>query len=261
MTDPTGPAGMSDLFSHPRRQWIRGVIMTNKANVIRVLQAHATEIAPVLDVPLDRGVTILDLSAANRRLADLDVTDPQLFETWTKREVARQGARVAIGGYGEDRVVYRSPLFQAGGEARTVHLGIDIWAEYASPVYSPLPARVHSFRDNANSLDYGPTVILSHRLEGVEFYTLYGHLTRQSLDGLSPGVPLSRGMAFARVGAPEENGGWPSHLHFQIITDMEGRWGDFPGVAPASEKTRWLELCPDPNLILQCPALGYPAAE
>ena len=47
-----------------------------------------------------------------------------------------------------------------------------------------------------------------------------------------------------------ENGGWPAHLHFQIIGDLMGFIGDFPGVAKQSEIEEWLERCPDPNLIL-----------
>jgi hypothetical protein len=57
------------------------------------------------------------------------------------------------------------------------------------------------------------------------------------------------------VGEHHENGGWPPHLHFQIITELLGNRGDFPGVAAPSERSRWLELSPDPNLILQVPGL------
>jgi hypothetical protein len=53
------------------------------------------------------------------------------------------------------------------------------------------------------------------------------------------------------VGPYPENGDWPPHLHFQLITDMQGRWGDFPGVAPPSEREYWAALCPDPMLIMQ----------
>ena len=54
------------------------------------------------------------------------------------------------------------------------------------------------------------------------FYTLYGHLSRDSLDGLSPGKPVRRGERIAYIGTHEVNGGWPPHLHLQIIGDMLG---------------------------------------
>jgi hypothetical protein len=47
-----------------------------------------------------------------------------------------------------------------------------------------------------------------------------------------------------------ENGNWPSHLHVQLIIDMEGWEGDYPGVCKFSEKERWLANCPDPDLML-----------
>jgi hypothetical protein len=53
-----------------------------------------------------------------------------------------------------------------------------------------------------------------------------------------------------------ENGQWPPHLHFQIVVDMEipiaiGRKGDYPGVCKLSEKEKYLNNCPNPDLILQ----------
>jgi hypothetical protein len=52
------------------------------------------------------------------------------------------------------------------------------------------------------------------------------------------------------VGDLQENGSWPPHLHFQIITDAMEGVVDYPGVAAPSERERYLERCPDPNLIL-----------
>ncbi|RYZ44700.1 MAG: peptidase M23, partial [Chitinophagaceae bacterium] len=44
---------------------------------------------------------------------------------------------------------------------------------------------------------------------------------------------------------------WPPHLHFQIIKDMHGWKGDYPGVCRFSEKEAYLQNCPDADLILQ----------
>ena len=41
--------------------------------------------------------------------------------------------------------------------------------------------------------DYGPVIILRHETDdGTEFFTLYGHLSRESLDGLDVGTRSRR---------------------------------------------------------------------
>jgi hypothetical protein len=52
------------------------------------------------------------------------------------------------------------------------------------------------------------------------------------------------------LGIPAENGGWPPHLHFQCIVDMEGYMGDYPGVCKWSEREQYLRNCPDPIQLL-----------
>ncbi len=47
-----------------------------------------------------------------------------------------------------------------------------------------------------------------------------------------------------------ENGGWPPHLHFQVILDLFDEQGNYPGVCRASEWDVWRAICPNPNLIL-----------
>ncbi|MEP6913389.1 MAG: response regulator, partial [bacterium] len=46
------------------------------------------------------------------------------------------------------------------------------------------------------------------------------------------------------------NGDWPPHLHFQIIEDMRVHEGDYPGVCSISERAKYLNNCPNPDLIL-----------
>lgn len=169
----------------------------------------------------------------------------------------KPGEPVRFGGYGEDRSLYTQPLFAPEGEEpRTVHLGIDIFAPADTDVITPLHARVHSSRINDNAGDYGPTIILEHTpAPGVKFYTLYGHLNRDSLKGLRPGSAFMAGERVAGLGAKRENGGWPPHLHFQIILDIGVARGDYPGVCKRSERDHWLTICPDPR-----PLLGLPAA-
>jgi 4-aminobutyrate aminotransferase-like enzyme len=105
-------------------------------------------------------------------------------------------------------------------------------------------------------------VILRHETsDGEEFFTLYGHLTRETLLHLKAGQRIARGEAFAHVGAASENGGWPPHVHFQMILDLLELGTDFPGVAYASQRGVWTSLSPNPNVLLGIPVGRFPAKE
>jgi peptidoglycan LD-endopeptidase LytH len=162
----------------------------------------------------------------------------------------RPGETIAAGGYGEDRSDYSSDLFRPadGSEPRTVHLGLDIFSAPGTRVFAPLEGIVQSFADNNQPGDYGPTLILEHApAPGLVFWTLWGHLSRDSLKTVAVGRAVAAGEPIGWLGAQAENGGWPAHLHLQLILDI-GSWrGDFPGVAKASERAAWLERCPDPS--------------
>ena len=80
---------------------------------------------------------------------------------------------------------------------------------------------------------------------GEEFFTLYGHLSKDSLARLAAGTRVARGQPFARVGSTQENGGWTPHVHFQIILDLLELDADFPGVAYASQRTVWTSVSPE----------------
>lgn len=233
--------------------------MTHKLNELnRVLKRNAAEFAPVLAIDLCQdNVCCLDFTANNQLLQNTDLRNTAAFNEAVQQMLQVNNAIAGVGGYFEDRFIYRrSTHFDAAAESRNLHLGVDIWIEAGAPVYTPLPATVHSFQDNANFGDYGPTIILQHELEGITFYTLYGHLNRQSLDGLEVGKHFAKGDKIAEVGPFPENGDWPPHLHFQVMASMKGRSGDFPGVATVSEKEHYQLICPDPNLILKCSHLS-----
>jgi len=110
---------------------------------------------------------------------------------------------------------------------------------------------VWSVADNDGHLDYGPTLILHHRpADGPAFWTLYGHLSRSSVAEQEVGREIQRGDVLAEIGPFPENGDWPPHVHFQVITDILDLHGDFPGVAAPSLRTLWRSLCPDPSRAL-----------
>jgi len=136
-------------------------------------------------------------------------------------------------------------------EPRRLHLGIDVWGPAGTRVMSPLDGIIHSFAFNNNDSDYGATLILTHQLAGIGFHTLYGHLSLNSLKNLYEGKNISKGEVIGEFGMRFENGNWPPHLHFQLIRDMQGWRGDYPGVCRFSERATWMANCPDPDLILQ----------
>lgn len=235
--------------------------MLNAGKIADLLNQANLQPAPVLPFDLNtEPVAVLDLSVNNQALAAVDLADTAAFTAFVADELARTGARVGVGGYNENRVIYSSPVFTGAPEPRTLHLGIDLWADAGTPVHAPLAGHVHSFADNHQYRDYGPTIILEHNLAGHIFYTLYGHLSRSSLQGLHKGLPVQTGQKIATLGAPHENVQWPPHLHFQLITDLLGREGDFFGVAPLSESAFFLSICPNPNALLQLHVLGYQEA-
>ncbi|GAB4034816.1 peptidoglycan DD-metalloendopeptidase family protein [Spirosoma gilvum] len=201
---------------------------------------------------------ILDFSAANPNLDQLDLTDTAVFTDYVFGKLKAAGAQVGVGGYNEHRVIYRrSPHFNdAETEPREIHLGIDLWAEAGTPIFAPLAGIVHSFQDNAHFGDYGPTIILEHQATASPSrYSLYGHLTRQSLEGLYEGKVFNVGDKLGEIGPYPENGDWPPHLHFQLMTDMLGMKGDFPGVCSVADRVKFLAICPNPNVLLKIEGL------
>jgi murein DD-endopeptidase MepM/ murein hydrolase activator NlpD len=217
-----------------------------------VLARHSAGFHSV--VPFDPGKDLLypfDFTAANTSLRTDDIADTERFANYINRTLRANNARYGIGGYNEHRTLYaRSKHFDSAEEPRRLHLGVDIWGPAGTPVMSPMDGIIHSFAFNNNDSDYGATIILTHHLDGVGLHTLYGHMSLNSLKNLEEGRRIRRGEVIAEFGMRFENGNWPPHLHFQVIADMQGWKGDYPGVCRYSERQQWLDNCPDPDLIL-----------
>ena len=230
----------------------------NQHAVTEWIEANQHELGPVVDVSLDEAL-VFDLSASSPDIDDLDrVLNPEVFHQDLVRQLQDADAAVGIGRYGEPRMWYASDSYQQLDaefpERRTVHTGIDVFLPADSAVLAPLEGRVFSLRNNSDRLDYGPTIVLEHSPEGgPTFYTLYGHLTEASLEGLEVGGRVELGQEIARLGTFPENGDWPPHLHFQLITDLLDEEGTFPGVALPSQQDVWMSLSPDPALMLALP--------
>jgi len=235
------------------------------ASICRWLAANSASAASIVPTNLREGnCLVLDLSVGSTFLgADPANAAESQFTPKIQEAMRAANAAIAVGRYDEARAIYTSPLFASGSnptdERRTVHLGIDLFAEPGAPVSAPFDGTIHTFADNNAPFDYGPVIILRHETgDGAEFFTLYGHVSRESLSMLRVGDCVVRGQAFARLGSAAENGGWSPHLHFQIILDLLGLSTDFPGVAFASQRDVFTSLSPDPNLVLGIPEKCFP---
>ncbi len=220
------------------------------ASLRKWLGENAHSAASVLDTDLRTAPTLVfDFSVGSKFLgADPAAADPAILTERIFAEMKRAGASVGIGRYDEARAIHSSALFGASenptDERRTIHLGMDLQVQAGSAVRAPLDGVVHAMAQNRAALDYGPVVILRHSFndskgaskmlalpdssEAQEFFTLYGHLTLQTLSRLRVGQTIARGEKFAEVGTTQENGGWTPHLHFQIIADLLEYGTDFP---------------------------------
>lgn len=248
-------AGISGSLAEAVFREAAGLEPVKHAAQIRAILANA-DVSSMLDVPFtDAAVRVVDLGAGS--------LDGDLIETDEARSLSDSDEPcVLIGRYNEARIGYRTNQFAAqtddGGERRTIHLGIDVFCPAGTEVRTPIDGVVHSVADHALDLDYGPTVILKHQLGGSTFYSLFGHLSRESIKGVAVGRELSAGEVVARLGARDENGGWTPHLHYQLIIDLFDETDTFIGVARASQRAVFTSNCPDPNLLLRIPKEAFP---
>ncbi|MEO6210617.1 MAG: aminotransferase class III-fold pyridoxal phosphate-dependent enzyme, partial [Gemmatimonadaceae bacterium] len=226
--------------------------------------ARQLEIPPILGInPQLAPSIVLDLGVASDLISGdpRENTEPQLTAR-VHDTMKRAGASLAIGQWDEARLIYLAPEFAIAGspgEHRAIHIGLDLFAPVGTPVFAPFDGVVHASADNRAPQDYGPVIVLRHETDDeTEFFTLYGHLSRKSLDDRAPGSIVKAGEKVGSLGPAEVNGGWTPHLHFQITMDMLELGADFPGVAPASQRNAWLNLCPDPNLIARVPSERFP---
>ncbi len=231
-------------------------------NLYERLKTQTSNFHPVVKFnPQKEKIISFDFTEKNMELQKINIADTKIFSDYINNVLQKENATFGFGGYNELRTLYtRSNLFnkdlpeknseQVNEEPRRLHLGIDIWGKEGTEIFAPWGGMVHGFAFNNNFGDYGATIILLHQLEGLPFFTLYGHLSLKDISNIREGSYVSRGQKFAHFGKPEENGHWPPHLHFQIINDITPYKGDYPGVCKFSERKKYLQNSPDPDVIL-----------
>ena len=220
-----------------------------KEKLIAVLKKNHSQLYPLIPGLTEEKLMPLDLSDQSSLLKEIDLKDTRSFHDYLFGEVLQ--GRAGIGGFFENRAIYRRSSHYDGAEARSLHLGLDIWMVAGTPLYSPLSGKIHSLQDNQGFGNYGPTIITQHQLEEETFFVLYGHLDSESLNLWQAGDSLEAGQRVGYIGDFPENGDWPPHLHWQIMTDMLDHYGDFPGVAAPSERDYYLQFCMNPKYLLK----------
>lgn len=208
-------------------------------------------ISSLFSPPLsDSNSQLLDLSIHNPRFNASIYGDITKFSRFIQDSIGDK--TYGMGGYLEHRKMYETHenFATSQHDYRNIHLGIDIWAEAGTNVYAPLSGTVHSFQVNEGSGNYGPTILLEHQIHGNKMYSLYGHLSSQDLKGLYPGKKIHHGELIAHLGDSSENGGWPPHVHFQLIRSLQAFVGDYPGVCSQRDLDFYAHNCPDPRQFL-----------
>ncbi|MHC8496275.1 MAG: aminotransferase class III-fold pyridoxal phosphate-dependent enzyme [Actinomycetes bacterium] len=175
-------------------------------------------------------------------------TDPR-DEQSIANLMAQNNLGVMCSRYGEERDAHDN--FPFDNARRRIHLGVDLFQKAGCNVYAPFAGVVEQVRAMQEVGDFGHGVLLRHiTMQGTTFWTLYGNLTAARLTRLDVGQSVNAGDVLGQMGQPMENGGWPPHVHVQVLTDLCGMGIDIFGTAPQDEMTLWRSICPNPNLFL-----------
>ena len=226
---------------------------TNKQFIMWASQNFQTSVFPVIK---NINLPWLDLSVGSLEIGNTEnLLDDNLLDRKLAQMMPDENA-LAIGRYNEARAFYSTDAFAAMGndapQWRTVHMGMDFFTKPGAEVFAVCDGVVQSFANNSGNRDYGPTIILEHKVTSeLTFFTLSGHLSMDSISNIRVGQEFKKGEVIGRVGAKHENGNWPPHLHFQIILDLLDKRGDFPGVAYSHQREIWKSISPDPWLLFE----------
>lgn len=222
-------------------------------------------VAPILGRELAPHETVaLDLSVGSTLLG----ADPRNSSMPRFARIIEEfmDGRFGVGGYLEPRMIYTTDRYESAeaftAERRTLHLAVDFWGPAGTPIYAVLPGTVYMLEYLPADLDYGYLTVLEHITDdGDRFYTLYGHLSDESMRTLVLGQRVEAGQRIGSFGVPDVNGKWPTHVHFQIVLDFIDKGRDFPGVGYASQQAVWASLSPNPNIVLRMDAGRFPAPQ
>ena len=198
----------------------------------------------------------IDLSVGSKWIGGRnEIEDLELFQHKIEKLQKKYPDKIITGGYLEPRSIYSSNSYEKignyGDESRTIHLGLDFWLPPGTKVNLMFDGEIVVAVNDKGHKEYGGLLILKHNIQDLEFYTLYGHNTVESVLKNKVGSKVKKGDVIAEIGNYPENGNWAPHLHFQIILSMLNYKIDYPGVCYFNQMEIWKDLCPDPNLLFK----------
>ena len=198
----------------------------------------------------------IDLSVGSKWIGGRkEIEDLDLFQFKIEKLQKEYPDQIIAGGYLEPRSIYSSNSYDKignfGSESRTIHLGLDFWLPPGTKVNSMFDGEVVTAINDKGNKEYGGLLIIKHKVEDFEFYTLYGHNTVSSVLKNKIGARIKKGDVIAEIADYPENGNWAPHLHFQIMLSKLNYKTDFPGVCYYNQIEIWKDLCPNPNLLFR----------
>ena len=220
---------------------------------------HPVGEAPILDGlgdPAQRSVLDFGLLGQNCARDGIDPASPEQRQRLNEEILRARKVRYLIGRYGEDHgCVLDGSAFDA--EARTVHMGVDLFCAGLEPVFAPAAGRVVLADREPGRRSFGNYVVVEH--DG--WYSFFGHLgpEKPTAADVRPGKRIGWVGDYApRADGTRENGGWSRHLHYQVLTvnphTLRGPDGVFRiGYSTEADFERNKQLFPDPS-----PVIGFP---
>jgi murein DD-endopeptidase MepM/ murein hydrolase activator NlpD len=196
------------------------------------LNLNGITIHPLFGDFLKGAPYIFDFSSNNPKNLEYNLLDFEEFNTMIFDELEASNHQWGIGRYLEERKTLLRAYPNIIKEKRYYHLGLDIIVPYNTPMYAPLEAEVYKTGKETAIGNYGGYIILKHDINGVVFYSLYGHLKTPHL--LNVGDKVKAGQKFAHIGQESDSGGWFCHVHLQILTQaaIDAGYEDWGYISP-----------------------------
>ncbi|UII34646.1 aminotransferase class III-fold pyridoxal phosphate-dependent enzyme [Fulvivirga ulvae] len=211
------------------------------------LSPDKVSFAPVIK-GLEENIYNIDLSVGSKKLGNAyNYASKERVDLRIKRILEDADHTIGYGRYGEVRPFYNSSEYQKrtddGFLPKARALGVDFFSFESRGVMAAYDGVVHSVLRSGNEA----TIILSHKVEGIPFFTLYKHLSTSSIKDVVKGKAIKQGVLIAKIGSEGVHGVRLHHLHFQIIYDLLGYEMNFPATASSDEWNVWSQICPDPS--------------
>ena len=196
------------------------------------LNLNGVNIYPLFGDFLKGAPYIFDFSSNNPKTLEYTLFDFEQFNTMIFDELEASKHQWGIGKYLEERKTLLRAYPNIIEEKRYYHLGLDIITPFNTPMFSPLDAEVYKTGKETTVGNYGGYIILKHDINGVVFYSFYGHLKTPHL--VSTGEKIKAGQEFAHIGEESDSGGWFCHVHLQILTQaaIDAGYMDWGYISP-----------------------------